>query len=180
MLWLVLGLTAATILLTVTLAGGGEQAATPTTIPTGSVGAGTPGDLAPDFTVPLADGGTFTLSRHLAEDGRPIFLNLWASWCFPCREEMPALSAAAERHPDVLFLGVAVQDDPVSARSFAEEIGVSYPIAFDEGDVVDETYRPLGLPATYLIDEEGRIVNRLFGGLTPDQIEGALTDAFGS
>jgi len=138
-----------------------------------------PADVAPAFSVPTRDGGTFSLADHLATDGRPVFLNLWASWCFPCREEMPAIDAASRAHPEVAFVGVAVEDDRVAASAFADEIGISYVIGFDDGGTVDTAYHPLGLPATYLIDTRGIIVARVFGGLTADQIETKLAAAFG-
>ncbi len=107
-----------------------------------------PAETAPGFRVPTLDGSSFSLADHLAEDGSPVFLNLWASWCSPCRAEMPAIDAAAARHPDVKFVGVAVQDDFQAAARFAEEIGVSYTIGFDENYEVDSSYPTFGLPAT--------------------------------
>jgi len=134
---------------------------------------------APDFAVPTAGGGTFRLSTHLAEDSRPVFLNLRASWCFPCRQEMPAIDAAARRHPEVLFLGVAVQDARGDAEAFVEEIGIEYPIGFDEDGTVNRAYSPLGLPATYLIDGDGTVVARIFGGLTGEEIDARLARHLG-
>ena len=136
-------------------------------------------DPAPEFTVQGFDGGTFTLSEHFESDGRPVMLNLWASWCAPCRKEMPTIDAAAARHPDVLFLGVAVKDAFSDAAEFAAEIGVAYPLAFDEGNVVDDGYQPLGLPATFFIDTDGAIVGRYFGELFDDTIDEELEAAFG-
>lgn len=132
----------------------------------------TPGasDPAPDFVVSTFDGASFALGDHLAEDGRPVVLNLWASWCFPCRAEMPAIDAFATANPDVLVIGVAVQDDPVAAKAFADEIGVGYPLAVDERDEVNRDYQPLGLPATFLISPEGDIVDRVFGGVTEESL----------
>ena len=129
---------------------------------------------APDFDADGFDGPGFRLSEHFATDGRPVLLNLWASWCFPCREEMPALDAVAGRNPDVFFLGVAVEDDPVEAEKFAEEIGVSYLLTIDETDAVAEKYPALGLPATFLISPEGRVVGKLFGGATEETFEAFL------
>ncbi len=128
-------------------------------------------DVAPDFSVPTLHGEGFTLSRHLAEDGRPVILNLWASWCFPCREEMPTLDAFQKAHPEVAVVGVAVQDDIVAAERFATEIGVEYTIGFDEKDVVNVEYSPLGLPATFWISSDGAVAKRLFGTLTAESLE---------
>jgi thiol-disulfide isomerase/thioredoxin len=130
------------------------------------------GNAAPDFSIELLDGTVFRLSTHLAEDGRPVVLNLWASWCGPCREEMPAFDAVATAHPEVFFLGVAVDDDPVAAEAFAAEIGVSYALAIDESDRVGRRYPSPGLPATYLISEDGMLLRTVFGGLD----EGDITD----
>ena len=127
--------------------------------------------LAPDFDTELLDGGSFRLSNHLAEDGRPVFLNLWASWCFPCREEMPAIDALAAAHPEILFLGVAVQDSLNGAKGFADEIGVTYPLAFDETNEVSDLYPALGLPGTYLIAADGQLVAKLIGGSTMETFE---------
>lgn len=136
-------------------------------------------ERAPDFTVTLLDGSQFRLSDHLAVDGRPVFLNLWASWCPPCRAEMPDLSSAAQRHPDVLFLGIAVEDDPAAARIFAESIAVAYPVGVDLDGSVDRAYPAPGLPATYLIGGEGLVRAVTFGQLTAEQIEEMLAVHFG-
>lgn len=119
---------------------------------------------APDFDADAFDGSVFRLSDHQASDGRPVLLNLWASWCFPCREEMPAIDAVAANHPEVFFLGVAVEDDPAEAEKFATEIGVSYLLAVDESGEVSGKYPALGLPASFLISPEGRVIAKLFGG----------------
>ena len=137
------------------------------------------GNIAPVFTIDLLDGTTFSLEDHLADDGRPVLLNLWASWCTPCREEMPALDAAAASHPGVYFIGVAVEDDPVAAQQFADEIGVSYPLAIDESERVGRLYPSPGLPTTILISGDGVIVRTVFGGLDEAEIDELLSAAFG-
>lgn len=136
-------------------------------------------DAAPDFSVPTADGEAFTLSRHLAADGRPVILNLWASWCFPCRAEMPAIDDFAASHPEIAVVGVAVQDDVVAAEEFAEELGVSYIIGFDEKDEVNDGYRPLGLPATFFIAPDGTVVKRHFGTVTAESLAEDVAALFG-
>ena len=137
------------------------------------------GDPAPRFTVETLTGGQFSLDDHIASDGRPVLLNLWASWCGPCRNEMPVIDAATERHPNVAFVGVAVQDDFAAAAEFATEIGVGYTIGFDREDVVTDGYPVLGMPATFLISGDGLILDRRFGELTPDVIDGLLATYFG-
>lgn len=127
------------------------------------------GERAPDFEVELFDGGTFLLSRHLAEDGRPVVLNLWASWCIPCRVEMPILSEFAAANPHILVLGVAVKNVPGKAEEFAAEISPSYPVAHGNDQFL-RSYWQVGLPLTYFIDPEGIIVDQLNGPLPPEML----------
>lgn len=128
-------------------------------------------EAAPDFTLDLFDGGTFTLAQHLTRDRKPVVMNFWASWCLPCREEMPDFDAVARRYPEVLFLGVAVQDTETAAREFAEEIAVSYPLGLDADGAILEMYPILGLPATWFITSEGIIAARWMGQLDQDGLE---------
>lgn len=137
------------------------------------------GERAAPFSVNLFSGEQFDLERHLASDSRPVFLNLWASWCLPCRKEMPAIDASAMRHPGVMFLGIAVQDDPIAAQAFAEEIGVTYPLAFDEGEIVDARYPSFGLPVSFIISEDGFILEQIFGEVSEEEITAKLATWFG-
>jgi thiol-disulfide isomerase/thioredoxin len=136
-------------------------------------------EIAPSFSVPTSDGGEFSLAEHMANDGRPIFLNLWASWCFPCREEMPAIDRTAKDFPEVAFIGVSVRDSRSDGEAFAEEIGVTYLLGFDEQNAVDDAYKPLGLPASYLISSDGIIVERIFGKVTEEDLAEKFATHFG-
>lgn len=158
--------------------GAEDEAPTLTTVPTlGGFDVPT-GDMAPDFAIDLLDGSRFVLADELAA-GRPVILNLWASWCLPCREEMPALDAASRAHPGVSFIGVAVSDDPAAARQFAGEIGVTYPLAVDDSGTMDRLYPSPGLPSTFFISTDGRIVRILFGGVTSETVSRTISEVFG-
>ncbi len=136
------------------------------------------GEAAPDFSLTLLDGTDFRLTDHLTNDGRPVILNLWASWCGPCRAEMPAFDVASKLHTDVFFLGVAVEDDPIAAEEFAAEIGVTYALAIDEADRVGRRYPSPGLPATYFISTDGLIIRTVFGQIDEDQIDDLIAESF--
>jgi thiol-disulfide isomerase/thioredoxin len=155
----------------------GDDAGSGPTIPT--IGGAPTGNAAPEFAIDLLDGTRFRLSDHLASDGRPVILNLWASWCGPCREEMPALDAVARANPGVYLIGVAVDDEPTAARRFADEIGVGYSLAIDEDNTVGNRYPSPGLPATFFIDGQGQIVRIVYGGVTQDQVEDLIDELFG-
>jgi len=103
--------------------------------------------------------------------GRPVFLNFWASWCGPCREEMPDLQAFSEAHPELVVLGVASQDDPADSREFAKQVGVTFPLVVDTDNSISEDYRATGLPVTVVIDADGKIANTWFGPIGPGQLE---------
>jgi len=142
---------------------------------------GSPSDaeLAPHFNVPTAAGDYFSLSEHLATDGRPIFLNLWASWCFPCREEMPAIDAASKQFPNIAFIGIAIQDRRSDSEAFLEEVPVTYTIGFDDDGSVDRAYHPIGLPASYIISPDGLILERILGKVTQEGLAEKFAKYFG-
>ncbi len=128
------------------------------------------GEPAPDFTVDVLDGGTFSLSDHIADDGRPLIINLWASWCAPCRKEMPDLSAFAGEHPEIEVVGVAVEDSLEEARTFAAEIDPEYALAYGD-EAFEEAYHNFGLPVTYFLDADGTVTEVFNGILTPERLE---------
>lgn len=119
-------------------------------------------ELAPTFTMTLFDGSEFRLEDHR---GKVVVVNFWASWCEPCREEMPALQQAAdEAGNDVVFVGVGAKTDREGdARAFAEEFAITYPVGRDTegGDrvngAIQTDYGVFAFPSTYVIDPEGRI-----------------------
>lgn len=182
--WLLLVAVFATAVV-VTIAIGTRDTTTDTTYPDlGEIAESDPNlpdtaEPAPAFALPALDGSTFDLTQHVADDGRPVVLNLWASWCNPCRSEMPEIDAAATKHPEVAFVGVAVQDDADKAAAFAEELAIGYTIAIDDGSVND-AYPVLGLPATFFIDGNGVLAKTEFGPVTVDSLDEDIATLFGS
>lgn len=124
------------------------------------------GQPAPDFSFPLFDGTRFDLARFFADDGRPLVLNIWASWCGPCRNEIPAISRVALANPEVAFVGVAANDRFSDAQRFALEINASYPMGIEDRRPVAEVFPFVGLPTTYLISSEGTVVRQIQGEVT--------------
>src|SRR2546428_4115923 len=125
------------------------------------------GNLAPDFLLGTLDGSEVRLS---ALRGQPVVLNFWATWCAPCRQEIPQFVAAYERfrNESLLVLAVNMQEGKSIARGYAEDFGMKFPIPIDvDGEVGDE-YRLLGLPMTYFIDRGG-VVRSVFTGPLPDR-----------
>ncbi|MGB7860174.1 MAG: TlpA disulfide reductase family protein [Acidimicrobiia bacterium] len=126
----------------------------------GTVDVAEVGSMAPGFTVEVIDGDEYTLSDDL---GRPVVLNFWASWCGPCRTEIPAISAFADANPDVSVIGVAVRDVDESSRQFSAEVGASYPLALGSAEV-EAAYPGFGLPYTVIIDASGLITD-IYNGI---------------
>ena len=117
------------------------------------------GDLsgpAPGFSLSARDGSTVDLD---ALRGQVVMVNFWATWCGPCREEMPHLEALYQRYGDLGFtlLGVNVEEDSSGADEYLAETPVSFPILFDPGNEVSELYDVIAMPSTVLIDRGGNM-----------------------
>lgn len=126
---------------------------------------------APDFSLQLFDGTNFSLSEHLTSDRRPVLLNFWASWCGPCKEEMPALEAFSRAHPEILVVGIAVNDREQPARQLALELGVTYPTGIDADGAISDQFNYLGLPTSWLIGQDRRVIRYLAGALDLEELE---------
>ena len=117
---------------------------------------------APDFTLTRFDTGEKVSLSELR--GKPVILNFWATWCGPCRAEMPALQAAHERYGDDLqIVGVDQGEEGAVVKKFLDEFGISFPILLDPDMTVGHTYRILGLPTTFFIDSQG-IIRQVHAG----------------
>ena len=139
-----------------------------------------PGDgTAPVPTATLIDLSTEAPADWDA-DGRPLVINLWASWCAPCRKEMPAFDKVAERLGDeVAIVGVTDETDLDAARSAAADTGVRYPLLVDVDQTLLVDLDVSGLPGTVFIDDKGQIVGRHLGALTEDELLTEIEERFG-
>jgi cytochrome c biogenesis protein CcmG/thiol:disulfide interchange protein DsbE len=116
----------------------------------------------------------------LAGSHRPAVLNIWASWCVPCRREMPVLQAAHETYGDeVHFIGVNHQDQRTPALEFLRETGVSYRSGFDPDGSTARAYGAYGLPTTYFITDAGRIIATKTGELTEAELAAEIERLLG-
>ena len=112
--------------------------------------------------------------------GSPGVINVWASWCAPCRAEAPELVAVAEQNPKVNFLGLDTRDNDDSARQFVKRFGITYPNLPDpNGQLVlkfSDSLPPQAIPSTLLIDSQGRVAGRFLGAVEAQELQDALTE----
>ncbi len=123
------------------------------------------GFSAPDFTLSTLDGGSAALSDYRDS---VVVVNFWASWCPPCKKEMPAIQAVASAYPadELTILGVnsTSQDDLANVQAFVTDYGLSFPILLDKTGEVSHLYQVQALPTTFFIDQEGVIQKVIYGG----------------
>ena len=120
------------------------------------------GKRAPDFTLVDRQGKTWTLSDL---KGQVVFVNFWATWCPPCREEMPSMQRLFTMLPKDKFkmLAIVNKDDPKLADSFAKKLGITMPILDDQANIVGPTYGLTGLPETFIVDKKGVLREKFIG-----------------
>lgn len=129
------------------------------------------GRLAPTFDLPRVDEPGQVRSSGLA--GQIVVVNFWASWCVPCREETPALEAFYQRYQadDVELLGIMFDDGRSDARAFRRELGGTWPILDDPDGRVALDFGVRGVPETFVIDAEGKVMAKLIGAVGPGVLE---------
>ncbi|MBP9501638.1 MAG: TlpA family protein disulfide reductase [Candidatus Promineofilum sp.] len=137
------------------------------------------GNLAPDFTLPAIDGRSITLSDFTAGDGMPVVLNFWATWCPPCRVEMPYFENVGRLYDGrVAVLGLNQAESAATMDAFVQKHGLTYPMLVDEDMRVNNLYGVLNLPTTIFIDRNGVVREVLIGtisqGVLADRIEKLL------
>ena len=128
------------------------------------------GDTAPNFWLQLEDGRFVRLSDL---KGKPVVLNFWATWCPPCRAEMPELvKAAADK--DIVVLEINDGEDRSVVEDFARAYGMSMPVVLDKAGMLNERYLVQGLPTTYFVDREGKLASVVMGQISPEQLASRL------
>jgi cytochrome c biogenesis protein CcmG/thiol:disulfide interchange protein DsbE len=148
---------------------------------------------APGFSLELLTAGNLPVSLRetiapaatdgkLALDelrGKAVVLNFWASWCDPCAEEAPVLESGWQRwkRRGILFLGLDMQDLRGDARSFLSDLGVTYPSVRDPGKQTSKDYGATGIPETYFISPNGRVVAHVVGSVSAEQLDSGIAAA---
>ena len=115
-----------------------------------------PSGNAPDFTLKSAGGSNLRLQE---QRGRVVMINFWASWCGPCRVEMPHLNRLYDKYRSAGFqlFGVNIDEDPAKAQALATKLGLQFPVLFDADKRVSKLYDLTTMPSTVLVDRDGRV-----------------------
>jgi thiol-disulfide isomerase/thioredoxin len=144
------------------------QPAAPAPVTTADIG-----QAAPGLKLPLVGGGEVDLAGY---KGRPVILTFWATWCDPCRAEMPVFERAQQQYRDqgLAVLGVDFQEQDPQIQAFLAEIGVTFPSMVDRTGEVARQWRATGLPTTFLIDRQGIIQDVRVGAFTDDMLQAKL------
>ena len=128
------------------------------------------GNQAPDFTLENLEGEKVSLNDF---SGRVVLINFWATWCPPCRAEIPDIQAAYQSHQKdgLVVLGVNVGESREAVKPFVDQVQMTYPVLLDEARKVFKAYRVFGLPMSVIVDQEGVVRVRHTGQLTAAQLE---------
>lgn len=128
------------------------------------------GSMAPDFELVDTQGKTVKLSDF---KGKPVMLNFFATWCPPCRAEMPALQAVYRDYEakGFVILGVNLGETNLAVNNFAKGLGLTFPIVIDKSDAVSRTYGIIPLPTSYFVDKNGKVVSKVEGEITKAKLE---------
>ncbi|MDX6535356.1 MAG: cytochrome c biosis protein CcmG, thiol:disulfide interchange protein DsbE [Gaiellales bacterium] len=131
-------------------------------------------DAAPAFTARTVDGRTVSLAGYR---GKPLVINFFAHWCEPCKREAPAFVQLEQRYGDrVAVLSIARESTMPGVKRFMKTYDMSWPVVFDKGNALSDSFKVPGQPITYVIDAEGRVVFRIIGETTERRVGGVLDD----
>ncbi|MCL2498542.1 MAG: TlpA family protein disulfide reductase [Symbiobacteriaceae bacterium] len=135
------------------------------------------GDVAPEFSLKLLDGTTFSLKE---QQGKVVFINFWATWCSPCVVEMPDIQKLYEEYKDVVFLGVNVAEQQSSVVEFLNTRKFTYPNGIDpQGELLQSKYPSTGIPYTVIVDAKGRVSTVFLGTRNYAAFKAGLQKALG-
>ena len=141
-----------------------ESTVPPESVPATTDATEPPVNIAPDFTMLDQEGNEVTLASFF---GKPIILNFWASWCGPCKMEMPELQEFYEEYgEEIHFLLVSVDDSVDTAKDFIEKEGYTFPVYFDTTSMGAYTYGASSIPLTFFIDAEGNLTAYYMGAMS--------------
>ena len=135
-----------------------------------------PGNRAPEFVLPtLADPNKTVALSDLK--GKPVFLNFWASWCGPCKKEMPDLQAVYEKNKDKVdfyTINLTGQDDAKKAEAFLKEYNITIPALIDPDGKGMKMYKVISVPSSYVIDANGIVAEKRPGSMTAEEMQGMI------
>jgi peroxiredoxin len=134
------------------------------------------GAQAVDFELKLLDGKSVSLQQWR---GKPVVINFFASWCDPCRDEMPLINeiAAGAGKGGYRVVGIAVEDTRAAVTQFSKEAKLTFPVGLDLNSTIKRAYRIFGPPATFFIDAQGTVRDIVLGPMTPERAREALKKA---
>ncbi len=125
------------------------------------------GGQAPTFTLPTVNGETLDLAEY---SGKPVVLNFWATWCPPCRHEIPELASFSTRYDgEVAVIGISTEP-LATVRPFVDTLGIPYPIAIDSATTVNDAYLIRSLPTSVIIDSDGVVRQVITGAVTEQRL----------
>jgi thiol-disulfide isomerase/thioredoxin len=120
------------------------------------------------IAAPKLSGMTLTGKNYTYNIGQVAVVNVWASWCAPCRAEAPTLAALSEKYSDVAFIGILTRDNPVNAEAFTRRFALPYPTLIDDSVLIGfrKSLPANAIPSTVVIDKKGNVAARISGEVT--------------